>query len=97
MKQVYTVLLTLLAVYASGCPNDRPPQLGVICTLDGHGGCDGSAPDGTQIYKAPSELLNWWAVSQTDAVNLTSWCYGIPKPKAERLIQEYWQQIQVSR
>lgn len=89
MRYVFTVLITLLAVYAAGCPRDYPPKLSLICTLDGIGGGDCSDSTGVHIYKAPSEMTNYWATTQTDAENLVSWCYGVSQPVAKKFIAEF--------
>lgn len=83
MKTLFIVLCTLLVVYATGCPRDYPPKISLICTLDGHGAGDCSDAQGVHIYKAPSEMTNYWATTQNDAENLVSWCYNIPRAQAK--------------
>ena len=76
MKRLFyclTLWATLLNL--SACRNDKPPQLGLICTLDGFGGGDCVTSDGTKVYKSPSEMKNFWATTQVDEANFTSWCY----------------------
>lgn len=68
--------LGLCAVALDACRNDAPPRLSLVCTLDGVGGGDCADPDGKYVYKAPSEMLNYWATTQTDEANYTAWCYG---------------------
>lgn len=67
-----------LLCLAGGCRNDRPPALGEICLGDGFGGADCSLADHTYRYRYPSDLKNFWMITQSDAAALTSWCYQAP-------------------
>lgn len=90
MKTLWTILLTLTAVYCSGCPEKSyPPRMNLICTGDGHGGGDCRTPEQVDVYKSPSELKNWWMVSQEDAAALTAWCYGVSDEKGMQMVQNF--------
>lgn len=76
MNKIFLTFLISFSLFCAGCRNDKPPQLSVVCTLDGLGGGDCADPQGKYIYKSPSEMKNWWATTQTDEANYSSWCYG---------------------
>jgi hypothetical protein len=66
--------LSLALVLISGCRNSQPPKI-EVCILDGFGGGDCVAADGSQLYRAPSQMKDYWATSQPDEANFASWCY----------------------
>lgn len=72
------LLIITMALCSTSCRTDKPPQLSIVCVLDGFGGGDCALPDGTKIYKSPSDLKNFWATSQVDESNFASWCYKAP-------------------
>lgn len=78
-----TIVCTALLVLLPGCRKDAPPQLSIICTLDGHGGGDCVTGDGQKKYLSPSEMTNYWATSQADEANFTAWCYKTSVANAE--------------
>jgi len=63
-----------LGFLLSSCRNSHPPAI-EICIGDGFGGADCIEADGTQRYRAPSELKNYWMTNQPDMQNFSSWCY----------------------
>lgn len=95
----YTTLIThaLFLLCVSGCRTDKPPQLSVICTLDGFGGGDCVLADGTQVYKSPSEMKDFWATSQVDEANFASWCYKVPVPVANKVMAQVKRRIMDGR
>lgn len=83
MKRIALIAFVTLA----GCRTDRPPILSEICTLDGLGGGDCVKSDGSRIYKAPSEMLNYWATTQEDEANFAAWCYQVPPKTASEAME----------
>lgn len=69
------LLFLVLAFALSGCRTDRPPLMSVICTGDGFGGAECVTHAGAKVYKAPSELKNFWMTTQDDEANFAAWCY----------------------
>jgi hypothetical protein len=66
--------LVLGLLLLSSCRDSVPPKI-EICILDGLGGGHCIEADGSQLYKAPSTMKNYWATSQPDEANFSSWCY----------------------
>lgn len=81
-------LLTGSALALTSCRKDTPPAISIICTLDGTGGGDCATADGTKVHKAPSELLNYWATTQTDEANFSGWCYKIPPAQSSAVLDD---------
>lgn len=75
-------IFSFSALFFISCRRDSPPQLSVICTLDGVGGGDCADPQGKYVYKSPSEMTDYWATTQTDEANFASWCWGGTPPAA---------------
>lgn len=73
-KNILVVIAACLCLFA--CRSSTPPKLSIVCILDGYGGADCVDANGNKIYKAPSELTNFWATTETDEQNFTQWCYG---------------------
>lgn len=83
-KRLFLVLAILSAL--SGCRKDPPPAISLVCLGDGYGGADCVTATGEQVYKAPSELLNFWMSTQVDMQNYMSWCYKAgPKAVAREM------------
>ncbi len=79
MKFIYLFLLFSLVFLTTGCPRkDPPPEISIICIGDGFGGANCVLAGGVRIYKAPSELKNFWMTTEVDEANYSSWCYKIP-------------------
>jgi hypothetical protein len=68
------LLLLGLELLLPSCRDSIPPKI-EICIGDGFGGADCVEADGTQLYKPPSGLKNYWMSNQPDMANFTSWCY----------------------
>ena len=58
----------------SSCRSSQPPKI-EICIGDGVGGAECVEADGTQLYRTPSMLNNYWMTGQSDEANFASWCY----------------------
>lgn len=67
--------LGLALLLLSGCRSSVPPKI-EICIGDGFGGADCVETDGSQLYRSPSSLKNYWMTSQGDEQNLAEWCYA---------------------
>lgn len=78
------VIAGLFILLLAGCRNDPAPRI-EICILDGHGGGDCVAADGNRNYRPPSKMLNYWATSQPDMANFSSWCYKA-RPSDTKLV-----------
>ena len=70
------LMLCLVLVLIPSCREDKPPTLSMICTLDGYGGGDCSTSSHVHKYLSPSEMKDYFAISQDDAKNLMTWCYN---------------------
>lgn len=70
--------LCLALVTLNGCRKDQPPAV-ELCQLDGFGGADCIAKDGSKLYRAPSELKNFIALSPADEEAFATWCYSVGK------------------
>ena len=68
------LLVSLGFLHLSGCRDSVPPKI-EICIGDGFGGADCIEADGSQLYKSPSALKNYWMTNEPDEANYTSWCY----------------------
>lgn len=75
--------LVALAIFLSSCRTDQPPKI-EVCIVAPGGSADCVLADGTQVTRLPSEMVNYWATSQVDMQNFSSWCYGIA-PETARL------------
>lgn len=67
-------LLSFIAISISGCRTDKPPAI-EVCILDGFGGGQCVESDGTEVYKSPSAMKDYWATNESDMGSYTSWCY----------------------
>lgn len=83
--------LFLVGALISSCRHDSPPPI-EVCLLDGFGGGDCTEPDGTQLYKSPSAMKNYWATSPDDEARYTAWCYDTTvarvTPRMEQIKEE---------
>lgn len=77
-----SLLLVALALLPLSCRNSVPPKI-EICIGDGVGGADCIEPDGTKMFRLPSQLQNYWMTSEADEANFSSWCYESTKNVAE--------------
>jgi len=68
------LLFLAIAFSLSACRTDKPPAID-ICIGDGAGGADCVLKDGTQVWRSPSELKNYWITTQADMANYSAWCY----------------------
>ena len=71
----------------ASCRHSQPPEISIICILDGFGGGDCVNSIGEKIYRAPSEMTNFWATTQGDMANFSSWCYDTNPKNVERVMQ----------
>ena len=69
------MLLSLVLGTLSSCRSSQPPTLSLICIGDGFGGADCVNETGAKVYKAPSELKNFWMTTEVDQQNFSAWCY----------------------
>jgi hypothetical protein len=56
------------------CRESKPPSI-EICILSPQGGADCVERDGSQTFKTPSQIENYWATNQEDMKAFSSWCY----------------------
>ena len=68
------VLGLLASIFLYGCRESVPPAI-LICQGDGSGGADCIDENGKRVYKAPSELLNYWITDQAGMARFSAWCY----------------------
>lgn len=68
------LFLSLGLLALSSCRNSIPPKI-EVCILDGFGGGDCVEADGSQLYRSPSAMKNYWSTSEPDEANFSSWCY----------------------
>lgn len=68
------LFLGLALLLLSSCRDSQPPKI-EICIGDGVGGAECVEADGSQLYRVPSQLKNYWMTSQPDEANFASWCY----------------------
>ncbi len=66
--------LVVLALALSGCRSSKPPAIG-ICIGDGLGGADCIGSDNSKFYMSPSDLKNFFMLSQSDEARFVSWCF----------------------
>lgn len=90
-------LILLFGVSLSACRTDTPPKISIICTLDGSGGGDCVEADGTPVHKEPSEMLNYWATTQTDEANFAGWCYDVPPATVQARMKKMLRKMLASR
>ena len=81
-KRGKLLLALLVLLLVSSCRDSSPPKI-EVCILDGFGGGDCVEADGSQLYRAPSQMLNYWATSQPDMQNFSSWCYDTSSSAAK--------------
>lgn len=74
--------LVVLALALASCRESVPPKI-EICIGDGVGGADCVEADGTQKYRLPSQLLNYWMTNEPDEANFTTWCYDGSPPATQ--------------
>lgn len=96
-KLGWLLFLALASANSLGCRKDQPPQLSIICTLDGRGGGDCVLPGGQKIYKSPSEMKNFWATTQVDMSNFSAWCYDTSPENIEKAMSVILAEINSSR
>lgn len=80
------LLLWAALLALSSCRRDYPPVV-EVCILDGVGGGDCIEKDGSKLYRAPSEMKNYWATSQDDMAQFSSWCFKSSLNQAEIELQ----------
>lgn len=68
------LLVALGLALLSGCRESIPPKI-EICILNGFGGASCELPDGSQRYRPPSEMNNYWATNESDQARFAAWCY----------------------
>jgi hypothetical protein len=79
-SHIFAFLLIFTALFLNSCRTDKPPAISIICTLDGLGGADCVQIPNKQVHLAPSQLAGYWATTQADIANFSSWCYQVPTP-----------------
>lgn len=78
MKEALKYLTLSFVLLLGACRKDPPPSIEVCIISDG-GSADCVKADGTKVFRLPSEMVNYWATSQTDMKNFSSWCYSTSK------------------
>lgn len=86
-------LCAFFALFSAGCRKDQPPVLSIICIMDGHGGGNCTLADGTRVYRTPSEMVGYWATTETDQANFASWCYKVPPKTTQQAMKLLKQKI----
>lgn len=84
-------LLALLSLNA--CRDSQPPAI-EICIIDGSGGGDCIEADGSKLFRPPSQMMNYWATSQPDMQNFSSWCYDTNSSAVQTRMTEIQEQAQ---
>lgn len=84
--RTYCLALGLL-LSLTGCRQSKPPSI-EVCITDGVGGADCIEKDGSKLYRAPSQMENYWATNQSDQAALISWCYEIQRDHVEMAMSE---------
>ena len=75
-REIIWLPMFLATVFlCSGCRHSQPPEISIICTMDGLGGGDCVTAAGEHKYLAPSEMKNMWATTQADMSKFSAWCY----------------------
>ena len=69
------LLYLSLGLLLTSCRDSVPPKI-EVCILDGFGGGDCIETDGSQKYRFPSQMANYWATGEADEANYSSWCYA---------------------
>jgi hypothetical protein len=87
---VSLLLYTLFGV--SSCRTDKPPAI-EVCILDGFGGGKCVESDGTELYKSPSAMKDYWATNEPDMGNYTSWCYQTSAASVQPSLLRVKQQV----
>lgn len=85
-------LLAVLALLLASCRTSQPPTL-EVCILDGFGGGDCVETDGSQLYRAPSLMKNYWSTNEGDMANFSSWCYDADRSFIRRGMGEIKKEI----
>lgn len=86
------LLLCLSGLFLTSCRTDKPPAI-EICTLDGFGGGDCVVPAVGKVYRAPSEMKNYWATSQLGMSAFSAWCYDTSTSTADVGLNQLLTQI----
>jgi hypothetical protein len=84
-------LLVSLGLLLTSCRDSVPPKI-EVCIGDGVGGADCVEADGSQKYRLPSELKNYWMTGQPDMQNFSSWCYDATPSAAQAGMQVIYQE-----
>ena len=80
-KQFLLLALPLL----SACRDSAPPVI-QTCVMDGFGGGDCVETDQTHVYRAPSQMQNYFAFSPQDFDTFAAWCYQTSDTNAVQLV-----------
>lgn len=86
-QQLGKKLCLALALALSGCRSSQPPKI-EICIGDGVGGANCVESDGSNKYRLPSELQNYWMTNENDETNFASWCYDTTPQNIETANQK---------
>lgn len=81
-------LFLALACLLSACNQSDPPPPIEVCLLDGFGGGDCIEPDGSKLFRPPSQMKNYWATNEHDQALFAAWCYGTDAPTVRAGMEE---------
>lgn len=88
MQRVMLGSLCCIALaLASSCRNSTPPPTDIVFG-DGFGAAQGTASDGTHIYKKPSELLDYAMISKEQFPPLMAWCFDVSEEQATKIVTQ---------
>lgn len=96
LKNGKTLSLVIGLLPLSGCPSihQDPPPVIEICIADGHGGADCIERDNTKLYRAPSQMKNYWCTNQEDEAAFAGWAYGASKEDAKSVMEQIQSEVQ---
>jgi hypothetical protein len=88
LRGVTWASLCFLLCLPLACRSDKPPEISLVCILDGYGGLDCSTPDHHHVYVPPSSAKGYWCAPEADVANYMSWCYKAPVAAVEEEMQK---------
>lgn len=88
---LYKSLLVVLGLLTASCRTDTPPAQ-ELCALNGYGLGDCVEPDGSQVQKTPSQMVNYVARSPAMEQSWDAWCFNTSESNVAPAMQFMYSQ-----
>lgn len=84
------LFLALGLLILSGCPEKSQPPVVEVCITSPSSGADCVEHDGSKLFRAPSQMANYWCTNQADEAAYAAWATGA----SDEQVQDAMNQIQ---